>query len=193
MTAFVIRPATPVDASALARFVDMAGEGLPHYLWSQLAEPGEDPWAVGVRRATRDEGGFSYTNATMLEADAEVVGCLVGYPLADEPEPFDPAQTPPLFVPMLELEALAAGTWYINVLAIDPAWRSQGLGARLLARAEALATSTARRGTSLIVADDNTAARRFYARNGYRETAYRPMVKENWQSAGENWILCRKG
>ena len=26
-----IRPATPADAAAMARFVDMAGEGLPHY------------------------------------------------------------------------------------------------------------------------------------------------------------------
>jgi ribosomal protein S18 acetylase RimI-like enzyme len=193
MSAFAIRPATPADASAMARFVDMAGDGLPHYLWSQLAQPGEDPWDVGVRRAAREEGGFSYTNATMLEADGQVAGCLVGYPLAGEPEPFDPGQTPPLFVPMLELEALASGTWYINVLAIDPAWQGQGLGARLLAEADALATRTGRHGTSLIVADDNTAARRFYAKNGYREAASRPMVKENWQSAGENWILCRKG
>jgi ribosomal protein S18 acetylase RimI-like enzyme len=192
MPACTIRPATPADAPAMTRFVDMAGEGLPHYLWSQMAEPGEDPWVVGARRAARDQGGFSYTHATMLEADGDVAGCLVGYPLADEPEPFDPAQTPPLFVPMLQLEALAAGTWYINVLAIEPAWQGQGLGARLLAHADTLAAHSASQGTSLIVADDNTAARRFYARNGYRELASRPMVKDAWQSDGTSWILCRK-
>jgi ribosomal protein S18 acetylase RimI-like enzyme len=187
-----IRPATPADAPAMARFVDMAGEGLPHCLWSRLAGPGEDPWSVGAARAARDAGAFSWTNASMLELAGEVVGCLVGYPLADPPEPIDRAGTPPLFIPMLELEAEAPGSWYVNVLAIDPARRGRGLGERLLAHADAEAERSRCAGTSLIVADSNTGARRFYARHGYRELASRPMVKEAWNGHGERWILCRK-
>jgi ribosomal protein S18 acetylase RimI-like enzyme len=187
-----IRAATPSDAAAMARFVDMAGEGLPYYLWSKLAGQGEDPWAVGAARAGRDAGAFSWTNAAMLELAGEVVGCLVGYPLADPPEPIDRAGTPPLFIPMLELEAEAPGSWYVNVLAIDPARRGQGLGGRLLAHADAEAARSGCDGTSLIVANTNTGARRFYARHGYAERSSRPMVKEGWNGHGEHWILCCK-
>ena len=45
------------------------------------------------------------------------------------------------------------------------------------------------RGTSLIVSDANRGARRLYERLGYEEVASRPMVKEQWRSDGENWVL----
>jgi hypothetical protein len=35
------RQATPGDAPALAELVNLAGEGLPLYLWTSMAEPGE--------------------------------------------------------------------------------------------------------------------------------------------------------
>ena len=34
------RPATSDDAIVLAELVNYAGEGMPLYLWSQMAEPG---------------------------------------------------------------------------------------------------------------------------------------------------------
>jgi hypothetical protein len=98
------REATPRDASELAVLVNMAGEGLPLYLWSKMAEPGEDPWEVGRRRAQRNSGSFSYRNAVMMEQDGSVVGCLIGYPLPAEPKPINYDETPPMFVPMQELE-----------------------------------------------------------------------------------------
>ena len=61
-----IRPATKADAHALADLINFAGEGLPLYLWKKMAEPGETAWEVGRRRAKREDGGFSYRNATVL-------------------------------------------------------------------------------------------------------------------------------
>ena len=55
-----VRPAAIADAAALADFVNMAGEGLPLYLWKKMAGPGEDAWEVGRRRAMREGGNFSY-------------------------------------------------------------------------------------------------------------------------------------
>jgi hypothetical protein len=40
------RPATSDDAIVLAELVNYAGEGMPLYLWGQLAEPGEAAWDV---------------------------------------------------------------------------------------------------------------------------------------------------
>jgi ribosomal protein S18 acetylase RimI-like enzyme len=186
------RRATPDDAHALAELIDIAGEGLPSYLWGRMAEPGEGVWDVGRRRARREEGSFSYRNAVVLEEEGRVVACLVGYPLPDEPEPIDLAQTPPMFVPLQELENLAPGTWYVNVLATYPGHRGRGHGTRLLGLAEELAAAAGSRGLSIIVSDANAGARRLYGRCGYRLAAERAMVKDGWANAGVDWLLLLK-
>jgi len=188
-----IREAHKSDAAELAKLIDYAGEGLPFYLWRQMAAPGEDPWEIGRQRAARDTGGFSYRNSVVAEVDGKVVGALVGYPVADEPEAIDPDSTPPMFVPLRELENLAPGTWYVNSVAVFPEARGLGLGSALMRCAERTASDLGLRGISLIVSDANDGARRLYERLGYRETGSRPMVKEQWQNPGENWVLMIRG
>lgn len=185
------RPATQADAPVLAELVNYAGEGLPLYLWDRLKEPGETAWDVGRRRAARDEGAFSFRNAIMLDHEGAAAGCLIGYGIEDEPEPI-PDDFPAMFRPLQELENLACGTWYLNVLAVLPAYRNLGLGGRLLRHAEEIARGSAKRGMSIIVSDANTGARRLYERAGYSEAAARPMVKEGWINQGRNWVLLTK-
>lgn len=185
------RPATKADAPSLAELVNYAGHGMPLYLWSKLAKDGEDPWEIGRARASREEGAFSYRNATVIERDGECAGGLIGYAIPENPAPVS-ADMPAMFVPLQELENLAPATWYINVLGVKPKFRNLGLGGRLIALAEETARKSALRGCSLIVADDNHGARRLYARNGYRERASRKVVKDDWQTGTENWILMAK-
>ena len=186
------RRATPDDAHALAELIDMAGEGLPSYLWARMAEPGEGVWDVGRRRARREEGSFSYRNAVVVEADGRVVACLIGYPLPDQPEPIDHGSMPAMFVPLQELENTAPGTWYVNVLATYPEHRGRGHGTALLRLAEELATRSGSKGLSIIVSDANGAARRLYERCGYGVAAERAMVKDGWANAGVSWVLLLK-
>jgi ribosomal protein S18 acetylase RimI-like enzyme len=186
------RPATIDDATVLAELVNYAGEGLPLYLWGQMAEPGEAAWDVGRRRAARAEGSFSYRNATIIEHDIQCAGCLIGYEIPNNPEPV-PNDMPAMFVPLQELENLAPGTWYINVLAVRPQFRRQGLGTRLLGLADERAEALGTRGLSVIVSNANTGARRLYEHCGYNESATRLMVKENWKNEGESWVLLTKG
>ena len=185
------RYARPDDAPALAELINFAGEGLPFYLWANMAEPGESAWEVGRRRALREVGSFSYRNAVVVEAGGHTLASLVGYALPDVPEPIDYDQMPPMFVPLQELENLAPGTWYVNVLATYPRYRGQGYGTRLLGIADRLAAA-GRTGLSIIVSDGNTGARRLYERCGYRERAVRPMVKERWENPGQKWLLMTK-
>ena len=182
------RPATPEDADSLVDFVDSAGEGLASLTWAKLAEPGETVRDVGRRRARREEGAFSYRNAVVADEGAGAIAALIGYPLGDAPEPIGP-DFPPMFVPLQELENMACGTWYINVLATSPEHRGKGLATRLIEVAQALSKAAGRRGLSLIVSDSNEAARRLYARAGFREAASRPMVKDDWDNPGTAWIL----
>ena len=186
------RHATPDDALAMAELVNIAGEGLPLYLWTKMAAPDEDPWEIGQQRAKRDSGSFSFRNTIVGQVDDKVVCALIGYPLADTPKPVNYEEMPAMFVPLQELEDLVPGTWYVNVLATYREYRGKGYGSELLAIAEQLAVDTARSGMSLIVSDANVGARRLYKRQGYAQLATRPMVREAWENAGENWVLLAK-
>ena len=185
------RSATIDDAPVLAELVNYASEGMALYLWEQMAEPGETVWEVGRRRAARDDGSFSYRNADIIEHAGEAAGCLIGYEIADEVEPV-PGDTPALFRPLMELESLAPGTWYVNVLAVMPEHRNKGLGEALLTRADGIGRDLGKRGMSLIVSDGNPNAQRLYERCGYEATATRPMFKDGWENEAENWILMTK-
>jgi ribosomal protein S18 acetylase RimI-like enzyme len=185
------RPAVIEDAPILAELVNYAGEGLPLYHWGKKAAAGETAWDVGRRRAARDEGSFSYRNATMIEHDGRCAGCLIGYKIPDDPEPIA-AGMPAMFVPMQELENLAPGTWYVNVLAVLPQFRGHGLGTKLLALADAIARGLDMHGMSVIVSGANRGARRLYERCGYRERATRPAVKEDWVNEARDWVLMTK-
>jgi ribosomal protein S18 acetylase RimI-like enzyme len=187
-----IRPATPEDADALAQFINFAGEGMPLYLWERMAEEGETSWDVGRRRARREEGGFSYLNATIAEIDGKVAACLIGYPIPGTPETIDYETMPPMFVPLQELENLSPGSWYVNVLAAYPEYRGKGLGTRLLEVAQERAAQAQCKELSIIVSDANIGARRLYERCGYSERAAREMVKDDWVNEGRNWVLLVK-
>jgi len=184
----MIREATAADAEHLVRFINMAADDLPLHFWKKSVGPEGDPWAYGRERAARESGNFSYSNAWLAEIGGEVAACLLGYPAEDEPAPIDP-DTPAIFVPLLELEALAPGSWYLNVLATYDAFRGKGCGSALLARAEEVTRGLGRGTVSLIAADTHRDALRLYAAKGYREVARRPVVKGDWAVDASEWIL----
>jgi ribosomal protein S18 acetylase RimI-like enzyme len=187
-----IRPARKFDAAALAILIDIAGEGLPAFLWSQMRAPGQSVLEVGRARAARAESGFSYRNATVGEIDSEVASCLVDYRLDDPYDAGDLAALPEMVRPLVELEAKAPGSWYVNVLATFPEFRGQGIGARLLALAEERGHAQGATSMSVIVASENTGAARLYERTGYREIARAPVVEFAGCAHGGDWVLMVK-
>lgn len=182
------RPATIHDAPVLARLTDMAGEGLPTVFWTGMAEEGQAPLAVGTgRMVAQVESG-----RTIVVADegSGPVAALFGYAIGAEAEPLEGLS--PVIRPLQALENEALSSFYVNVLATLPEARGHGLGARLVAIAEAIARAEGLSRVSIIVADNNAGARRLYARLGYREAARRPMVKDGWRTEGRDWVLLLK-
>lgn len=186
------RYATPGDAPALAELANEAAEGMPLYMWSKRAEKGQDPWEIGMARAKREEGGYSYRHAVVCEEDGDVVAALIGYPLPDAPPERDYDDMPAMYAPLQALEDEAPGTWYVNFVAAYPSHRRRGYGRALMDIAERLAEDTGRRGVSLIVSDANADARGFYERLGYAQRGSRPIVKEDWEHEGADWLLLVK-
>lgn len=199
MTQIAIRPATPGDATHLACFVDMASEGFVISLWEQMRKPGQTLFEVGRSRALREAGSFSYRNGYVAERNGEVAGALVGYRIADVPDRDarrggDP-NAPPLpdfLKPLVELESMVPGYWYVNILATYPEHRGQGIGRALLAHAGGLARATGARGMAVIVDSENPTARRLYESAGYREKARRPLGAMPIAHHGGDWVLMAK-
>lgn len=186
----ILRPAGLDDAAALVRIVEMASEGLVTHVWAGMAEPGESPRDVGLRRARRGEGSFSHLNATVASLAGQVQGGLIGYPIG-APQEIGP-DMPAMFVPLQELENRAPGSWYVNVLAVMPEWRGHGIGSRLLLEADRQARDSGCTTMSIIVSDGNPGARRLYERDGFVFDAERPMGDGDYEKPGENWQLLIK-
>ncbi|MDH3234072.1 MAG: GNAT family N-acetyltransferase [Alphaproteobacteria bacterium] len=166
------RPARREDARTIAEFYRIASDGVSDYVWSKLAEPGEELLDVGTRRYARENTEFSYQNCELVEIDGKIVGMLLGY-RAPEPDPDDEPVDDPILVGFSELEI--PGSFYISGIAISPALRSAGIGSAMMARAHDRARAGGMSQASLIAFEPNPAVR-LYERLGYRVVDRRPVV-----------------
>ena len=195
MTApITIRPATKADASEVALLVNIATHGGIRGGWEydERAKGTYDPLEVGRLDMMDETSELNWRNASMAEVDGEVAGMLLGYPEPDDMGPF-PSNLMGFLVPIVELEWLAGGNWFVSMLGVHVPWRSHGVGGRLLALAEEKRAETQRRGLALIVEDKNSRARALYERMGFAVTASRPMRHyPDGTQPGKDWLLMVK-
>ncbi|MGX1305605.1 ribosomal protein S18 acetylase RimI-like enzyme [Amorphus suaedae] len=185
-----IRPARTSDAAALARLIDIAGEGIPSYFWTFSATGGLTPLDVGATRAARPTGGFSYRNAHVVDVDGAPVAMLLGYLQSEHDERVPVDELPPFVRPLLELEARTVGTWYLNALATLPEARGRGFAGRLLPLANRLAGRVGADTVTLVVNSVNAAAWRLYARHGFVERERRKVVAMPGRRPSDgDWVL----
>jgi ribosomal protein S18 acetylase RimI-like enzyme len=166
-----IRPARREDARTIAALYRISSDGVADYIWTLLAEPGEDLLEVGQRRYAREGTPFSYENCTIVETDGEIAGMLVAFPMHVDP---DEVETDPVLAPYSALEE--DDSYYVCGVALFPPHRGLGLGTRLMALAEEQADARGLSKLSLIVFEANDGAKRLYERLGYRETARARIV-----------------
>ena len=186
------RPATLADASALAVLVDIAGEGIPNSFWRDLVGPGRSVLEVGRDGARRKEGGFSYRHATLAEIGGDIVAGLIIYPLDDPYDLSNLDEMPAHIHPLLRLEALVPGSWYVNVLATFREFRGQGIGRALLEIAEERAQAANANTMNIIVGSWNEGAGRLYQRAGYNTIASEPAIlPTDFKQVGD-WLLLAK-
>lgn len=172
------RDARKEDARALAQLIEIAGEGIPSYLWSQQAGEGESPLDVGAERAARENADFSYRNTVVAHVEGKIAGMLLAYPLP-EPTAEELAglpDIPPLLRPLVELEYLVPGSFYVNALAVFEPYRRAGIGGALLAIAETRARDAGCDLLSVQVFAENRDAFRLYERHGYAVADRRPII-----------------
>ncbi|MEM1362084.1 MAG: GNAT family N-acetyltransferase [Pseudomonadota bacterium] len=169
-----IRQAEPSDAESLARLINLAGEGIPNWLWTRACIEGQTPLEIGIERAKRKTGGFSYTNALVAEAGGTPIGMVLSYAITEIPTE-NPDDLPAPIAPFVALEKLSANTWFINALAVFAEAQNRGVGSQLLAAAENLARVNGFDRVSIQVYAQNTGAVRLYERHGYMQVASDPV------------------
>jgi ribosomal protein S18 acetylase RimI-like enzyme len=166
-TDVTVRQAGETDAVMLAKLIDIAGEGIPTWLWRCNCTGDQPPLDIGAERARRTSGGFSFCNALVAAVGKDISGMVLSYPIDTATEE-DPDKLPAPIAPFVELEKQSEGTWYINALAVFASQQGLGIGSMLLKSAEAAAMQSGYFQTSIQVYAQNKGAVRLYERNGYR-------------------------
>ena len=166
-----IRPAARAECRTIAELYRISSDGVSDYVWSKLAEPGEEILDVGQRRYEQEDSLFSYRNAEVVERDGDVVGMLVSFPMHADP---GYVESDPILAPYSRLEE--PDSYYICAMAVLPEFRGQGIGARLLQLAEEKCRRAGLSKLSLIVFEANAGAKRLYERHGFVETAREAVV-----------------
>ena len=159
-----IRPARKSDCPAIAALYRISSDGVADYIWTKLAEPGEDILEVGQHRYEREESLFSYCNCQVVESDGKVIGMLVAFPMHTDPTE---EESDPVLAPYSKLEE--DNSYYICGMALFPEHRGKGIGSQLLELAEQHAREKGFNKLSLIVFEQNIGAKSLYDRFGYGE------------------------
>lgn len=165
----VLRQATSAESLDIAKLATIAGDGVIDHHWHRLAGHHESFLDVGRRYAASRHGTFSYTNAHLALRNGHITGMLLGAPISRRDTDCRVEARYPAFIqPMLELERrLAVGSFYVNLLAVYPAFRRQGIGQRLLALAETVACMQHCRRIGIQVFERNRTALHLYRRCGF--------------------------
>ena len=187
-----IRDAVKKDAQDLAYLINLAGEGIPEYLWKGMVEAHESPLDVGAKRAAREEGGFSYINARICEENNTLLGMIISYRQPDPYDIGDLSEYPDIVRPLVELEAQAAGSWYVNAIATYEEHRGKGVARTLMADAEVRARAKGCDHMSLIVASENVSATRLYEYLDFNVVGSLPVIPYPGCLHGGNWVLMIK-
>jgi len=177
----------------LAKLINIAGEGIPEYLWNDAKNGDESSMAVGAKRAEREEGGFSYKNAMICSLDNILVGMILAYRQEDPYEIGELSQYPNVVQPLVELESKAPGSWYINAIAVYEEYRGKGVARQLMYTTENQAVCSGCDSMSLIVASENLGAKGLYESLGFEVRDSRPVVSYPGCIHTGDWLLMTKG
>ena len=183
-----LRAASPDDASDIARLIDIAGDGLPCAIWSDLARPNQTAIEAGASLIRKDTTAFTWRRARVAESEGEIAGLLISHDTGLEPEQITET-THPALRPLIKLENTVPKTRCISILATFPEYRRGGVARALMQDAE---TRPGEEGMSLVTAAENFAGRKFYTSLGYREAGEAPMVLGTHGPVGKTWLLMRK-
>ena len=165
------------DATTLALIFDAAGRRIVSYFWSLYAAEGQSFFEFGRENIRTNLDGKSFhKNWQIAELDNNFLGAFFGFLVADPYPEINYDEEPEWWIPFLELEKLASGSWLLQAISILPEYRGQGHANVLLAKAEEVAKANGAKKISLQVEEVNQIALKTYTSSGYTELARRQLI-----------------
>ena len=187
------RSGTADDATTLALILDAAGRRIPAYFWSVYAADGQSFFEFGRENIrTNDEGKSFHKNWQIAELDNKLLGAFFGFKVANPYPEINYDEEPEWWIPFLELEDMAAGSWLPQAISVLPEYRGQGYASALLARAEEEAKASGAKKITLQVEEINQIALKTYTNNGYAELARRELIPFPFSQDTGDIILMEK-
>lgn len=192
MTDVVIRPAQRKEAADLAILDNIAGHGISQWFWQKAVSRGEAKDALdwGRNRFASDEI-FAWRNSFVAVQNEMIAGSVTSYLMPDSSdedlEDLKKGAVP--FIPVFELNHLAKGQWFVDVLSVFEAHQGQGIGRALLENSIARAKESGAEKTMLVSEDTNSAAMNLYTKLGFKQVASRPFVDFGLNHVVNEWLL----
>ena len=181
------------DATSLALLLDAAGRRIPAYFWSLYAAEGQSFFEFGRENIrTNDEEKSYYKNWQIAELDNKLLGAFFGFRVPDPYPEISYDEEPEWWVPFLELEKSAAGSWLLQAISVLPEYRGQGHAHALLSKAEEVAKDNGANKITLQVEEVNKIALKTYITNGYKELARRELIPFPFSQDTGDIILMEK-
>ena len=158
----------------------MAAHGVMELFYEGLV-PGKSVAECVIERRIFAPGGFASIPRWRVAVDGTgtFLGALNSLPhqsLMEAPDDplLDEARLRPI-AGLLELEAAAPESYYVNIIAVFPQYRRRGAGIALMEEAERLARLENFRTMSLCTFGSDPALQSFYRRQGFEISAVRPI------------------
>lgn len=155
------------DARAIAELYQAASNGFADLVWSRHVSGDTGTLDVGEQVFARSDGRLTCDHSIVVEDGDAVVGMMVAFPSG--------ADGGSRGIDQLDRLPIAFQEWpverslHIAAMILRPAYRGQGLGAKLLGLAETEAVTTGLGATTMIVPERNAGACRFLLERGYME------------------------
>ena len=187
------RSGTADDATTLALILDAAGRRIPAYFWSLYAAEGQSFFEFGRENIRiNGEGKSFHKNWQIAELDNKLLGAFFGFKVTNPYPEINYDEEPEWWIPFLELEDMAAGSWLLQAISVLPEYRGQGYASALLARAEEEAKASGAKKITLQVEEINQIALKTYTNNGYAELARRELIPFPFSQDTGDIILMEK-
>ena len=194
MKNILIRDAVAGDAQALAEVCIMAAHGVMELFYEGLV-PGKSVADCVIERRILVLESFASVNRWRVAVDGAgaFLGALNSLPhhvLMNAPDDplLDEARLRPI-AGLLELEAAAPESYYVNIIAVFPQNRRSGAGFALMQEAERLARLENFRTMSLCTFDAADGPLAFYRRLGFEVRDMRPIEPHPAIAVVGNFVL----
>ena len=190
------RMGKPEDARACAQLFIMASHGIAEAVYRDLI-PGQTTEQIIGERRIRPEGRLSsYTHWRVAEDGfRNIAAGINALPYDDmgqsSPDELLTEERIRVIAPLLELDAKAAGTYFINVVAVFPEYRHAGIARRLISLAFDDAKKAGIATVSLTTFEEDRRLVEYYCGLGFAVAASRPIVPHECLACGGNLILMK--